>query len=352
MSKPTNTNKPDAGAMSPKKPLKALSWKARIGLIALGTFAGLVLLEVGLRSAGLVYHFERQYEPGNHDDDAYVILCVGDSCTFGQGASRPNQKGYPAQLERLLRTHDPEKKFKVVNMGFPGANSSQLARRFEGFVRLHNPDLAIILIGNNDIWNRNESRIHLFADGRKSDFGDRLATRLRVWSDELRIVRLARCIAVSVDDDREDEWNPDEDTSPSRRNFERGADIIGEIENVERLYRFNFAQISEIAEKASVDLLWLDYHLGAKFGETDYIDPVLEDLDAPYLDLFPYFHNDQGETNKKLICTDNWHPNDAGYTVFARAIYNKLIEIGVAEGPTVGVLEGMPRPDRPDSQDT
>ena len=100
------------------------------------------------------------HKPGDYPDDALVILCVGDSCTYGEGAD-PKTQSYPVQLENILRTKHPDRKFYVVNLGLPGMNSSQLARRFEGYVQLHKPDLAIILIGNNDVWNQNDSFIHL-----------------------------------------------------------------------------------------------------------------------------------------------------------------------------------------------
>lgn len=307
-----------------------------------GTVIGLVLLEVFLRSLGFVYYHERQHKRGKYPENAFVILCVGDSCTYGQGTN-PMRYGYPSQLQKLLETRHPEREYRVVNMGFPGANSSQVVRRIEGWLRLHRPDLAIILIGNNDVWNQNESYLYLVGKGERAKFSKRLRTRLRIWGDSLRVVRLLRCIAVSLDDDREKarEWNPDEDTNPSSGNFRKGRDILGDIELIEELYRMNFQRISEIAEAYDTNLLWLDYHLPARFGETDYIDPVLEDLGAPYEDLGPYFSRD-GQTRKELISGDSWHPNHLGYTLITRAVYNKLVELEYAPGPRLeGIQENL-----------
>lgn len=341
-----------APAAPAKRARSPLTWKKRIALIAFGTVLGLVLLEVFLRSIGFVYYFERRYRPGDHPENAFVILCLGDSCTQGQGASDEEQLGYPGQLQHILDTRHPERDYRVVNMGFAGANSSQLARRFEGFVRLHEPDLAVILIGNNDVWNQNESRLHLVGRGKRAKASRRLRARLRLWGDNLRVVRLARCIVLSVDDDRERGWNPgedrnrgrlwnpDEDTSPNRYQFKKGAEILGDIEQIKHLYRLNFNQISEIAESCGVELLWLDYHKHARFRETDHIDPILEELGAPYVDLAPYFWDGE-QYNEDLLARDDWHPNDLGYTVFARAVYNKIVELGYAAGPPIEVLEDL-----------
>lgn len=318
----------------------SLTWKKRVVLVGFGLIVALILLEILLRTVGFVYYYEKRYTPGNHPDDAFVILCLGDSCTQGLGASNERKFSYPAQLQTILNRRHPDRKFRVVNMGFGGANSSQLARRLEGFIRLHKPDLAIVLIGNNDVWNQNESLIYLVGEGRRAKFSRRLRARLRMWSDELRVVRLARCIALSLDDDRDRRWNPDEDTSPSRRRFKKGREILGRIERVQELYRLNFKRISSTARKWGVELLWLDYHKHARFRETDYIDPVLEEMGAVYADLAPYFRS--GDSYKEeLLAGDGWHPNDLGYAVYARVAYNKLVEMGYAPGPQIDVLDQL-----------
>ena len=328
-----NTQTPSSDVPVSAKPRRPLTWKMRIALVSFGTLAGLVLFEVLLRAFGFVYYFERQHRPGNHPEDAYVILCVGDSCTWGLGTDQ-KRYGYPVQLANLLAKRHPETKSRVVNMGFPGANSSQINRRFEGWLRLHDPDLCIILIGNNDVWNQNESFLYLVGEGEDAKFSRRLQTRLRIWGDSLRVVRLLRCAILLFDDDREKahKWNPDEDTNPSDHNFREGMKILGDIENIRKLYRMNFRGISRIAEQHGVKMLWLDYHLPAKFGETDYIGPVLEELGATYVDLGPYFH--EGDKIKRELIENNpWHPNQLGYTLFTRVIYNKLAELGHVPGP-------------------
>jgi lysophospholipase L1-like esterase len=319
-----------------------LRWRTRIALISFGVVAGLVLLEVTLRSIGFAYYFERRYKPGNHPDDAFVIMCVGDSATFGEGARNWREDSYPTQLNKMLKERHPDRKYEVVNMGFPGANSSQVARRIEGWFNLHHPDLVITLIGNNDVWNRNESYIYMFGHGERASFGKRLQARLRAWSDEIRVIRFARTVIVSIDDEREKGFSPKkssgDDANPSDQEFERGTDVLGDITNIENLYRMTFNRISEVAEKRGIKQLWLDYHMEAFLSETDNVKPVLQTLGQPYLELRPYFFDEHAKKyHTEWICGDDWHPNEAGYSVMAKAVYNKLVELGHVPGPTVEI---------------
>jgi hypothetical protein len=239
-----------------KAPRKRLSWKKRIGLIALGVFLTLVALEIILRSTGFVYHFERMHQNVDYPDDAFVILCVGDSCTFGEGAF-PKTQSYPVQLENILRARHPGREFHVVNLGLPGMNSSQLARRFEGYLEMCKPDLAIVLIGNNDVWNQNDSFIYLVGKGDDISFTRKTKAWLRSWSDSLRVVRLARVMALNFDDDRDehhppqgdprrrdDHYDPMDDTGPWPKRHRKGHEILGGVANVEDLYRFNFSRMT------------------------------------------------------------------------------------------------------------
>jgi lysophospholipase L1-like esterase len=74
-----------------------------------------------------------------------VVLALGDSITFGTGASP--DVAYPVVLSRLTGWH-------VVNAGVPGDTSAQALARTPGLLSQHAPQLVLLGIGGNDFLRR------------------------------------------------------------------------------------------------------------------------------------------------------------------------------------------------------
>jgi len=68
--------------------------KNKFFVLTPGVFVSLVVLEIALRVIGVVHFYSAgAKETVKSDSDTFVILCLGDSFTFGSGA--PNNNGYP-----------------------------------------------------------------------------------------------------------------------------------------------------------------------------------------------------------------------------------------------------------------
>jgi lysophospholipase L1-like esterase len=151
----------------------------RAALVALGLVIGLGILEGALRLAALILpaRFERESatarrpaEPGD-----VVVLCVGDSHTFGVGVEP--QQAYPVQVEQVLRRHGV--RARVINAGAPGRNSGQLREVLPPMLAHYRPRIVIVWIGANDQW------VPLVPEGTAPPFRDRF-----------RLVRMLRLLLV------------------------------------------------------------------------------------------------------------------------------------------------------------
>ncbi len=143
----------------------------RVVAVLLGIAAGLLLLELLLRVAGLV-HLWQENSKKFSSDTSCKILCIGDSYTLGIGAS--NGHDYPAQLQAILDSRCKARKFSVINRGVSSANSSMTLRQFgaELLDRIK-PDIVILMSGGANAWN---------ALGRRTNtVWENLAANIRVY---------------------------------------------------------------------------------------------------------------------------------------------------------------------------
>jgi lysophospholipase L1-like esterase len=89
------------------------------------------------------------HEPQGHQvestrSNTEIIVCFGDSLTFGTGADKGMD--YPSQLAKMIRK-------TVMNEGIPGDTTTSALRRLDRDVLSKNPDFVLITLGGNDLKN-------------------------------------------------------------------------------------------------------------------------------------------------------------------------------------------------------
>ncbi len=121
--------------------------------VVVGLAVSLLLLEGALQiaSLGAWMYFRRKPAP-KVEQDARVVLCVGDSYTYGMGGSG-RESSYPSQLQARLRkrTRAP---WHVENAGWPGRNSREVLEHLPRLLSLHRPAFVLIMVGANDVWSK------------------------------------------------------------------------------------------------------------------------------------------------------------------------------------------------------
>ena len=147
------------------------------GAVLLAFCAELALRVLGSRYATTVPAIERKA------GDAYTILCLGDSFTFGAGAAA--ESSYPRQLENILKARFPARGFRVVNAGEVAQNTAQVLRDLAGNLAKVRPDCVVLLSGGANFWNY---------WGYRSGFSPPRESYL----ERIRLVRLARLFAREI----------------------------------------------------------------------------------------------------------------------------------------------------------
>lgn len=148
---------PKPASPPPPAPPRSRRLGYRLALAGVALVGSLVAAELTLQVLAAVA--ARTVDRGQEawiGEEGITVLSLGDSHTFG--LPLPAEESYPAQLEAALRRHHPEFEFQVVNLGIPGANSSFVANRLERQMFQLRPDLVIVWVGVNNIWNVAETR--------------------------------------------------------------------------------------------------------------------------------------------------------------------------------------------------
>lgn len=130
-------------------------WR-RLLLAPFGVLLGLILAEVGLQIAAVVHPIAQNSWGGDPAavPGGKVIVCVGDSHTYGLGPGyHPYVDSYPAQLQVLLNQGRARGPFQVEQRGSPGRNAQQTREVLRERLTGARPDLVLILTGYNNSWN-------------------------------------------------------------------------------------------------------------------------------------------------------------------------------------------------------
>ena len=124
---------------------------ARLGLTVGSILLLILLLEATLQAGAWYMRATEQQLPTTWATSHLRILCLGDSNTYGVWLE-DRARAYPAQLERLWNEALESPQVEVLNLGYPGLNSSRLLIHLPELLDALRPDHVIVMVGNNDFW--------------------------------------------------------------------------------------------------------------------------------------------------------------------------------------------------------
>ena len=271
--------------------------------------------------------------------DAYRILALGNSCTFGWGIEYGST--YCCQLQKILSAKYPSKKIEVINAGVPGYSSHQGKIYFANELLALKPDMVLIMFGWNDQWPAGKG---ICDDDQRMPSAFVLG--LQNLASRTKLYQLARKVAISLADRGE-------------------APMLDDISGMQRVspdcFCNNLKEIVKTAKAHNIKPVLLippvaclknyftgsisDFHRrharyqaeikrAAEYTFTDYID-LQEAFDA-YRDLF-----DDAQA-------DPVHFNRQGHLITANAIAEKVLPIlqtdsasvfsGLSDAPCYGCM--------------
>jgi lysophospholipase L1-like esterase len=278
--------------------------------VAVGCVLGLVVgLELGLRGVGALWPGAR---PGAGVDAAsgdrpFTILCVGDSWTQGAAYGR-----YPDFLVERLNARRRGVRFRQVNVGRAGTNSSQSLLRLPGELATHAPDLLLVLTGNNDHHNLTDSTYWRFHD-HALDGRDLLAARLRVFAHSLRVFRLGRTL-----------WQQAGGGATPNEFFEAGQERPGlvaiDTETHRRQLEYNLTRFVELARRERIPLVLQTYFHFHGYYVNEIIRDVASRHGVPLVDHNLVFHTAIPARQRQDHRIADGHPNAKGYALMADSI--------------------------------
>jgi len=166
--------------------------KYKIICILIGLCLSIIGLELILRLLGFGYSLFYRLPKDKGAD--YRIFCVGESTTFGIGTNNPIICNYPHQLEILLNNKFTNLNIQCFFSETIGSNTSEILINLPLYLKEHNPDLIIFMVGVNNWWNLNKSNILLF---NKNDFISEASLKILVFLDQFRAYKLFKWLCYS-----------------------------------------------------------------------------------------------------------------------------------------------------------
>jgi hypothetical protein len=311
----------------------------RLLLILFGFAAMLAAAEVCLQLGGIYVEATGRRNALTWLTGNLRLLSMGDSNTYGLQVSR--EDAYPQVVERLWNEDAELPRIEVMNLGWPGTNSSELRRHYERWLTIFRPDVVTVMIGANDSWS-----IPL------SDDDGLGASTEPAWWKHFRVYRLLRLIRRSFEEwsleAKPIDFEGDVVRSKTGRRVMGGGEIRYGEESIELGWRAspepvrewrtilkrNLAAFGDLAAAADAKLVLITYPSGSRvYGATNRaIREVAAERELPLIELEAEFRERCPDWVCKELRRDQ-HATPVGYELAGEIITRNLQKLlDLAEG--------------------
>jgi lysophospholipase L1-like esterase len=289
--------------------------RSKFFCILFGTFLALAGLELFLRFLGFGYNLIHK-APVDAGAE-YKIYCAGESTTWGIGASDPVSKGYPRQLEEMLNKKYKKMKIQCLFDQTIGQNTSEILAKLPRYIKKYRPQLVIFLVGVNNWWNMDRSNILLFNNNRSVS---RMTLKVLIFLDQFRLWKLFKSLAFPSGffKERWDFFRPKTERAQKKLRIEkRGRSPI-----FDELAEHDTGEMVKICKANRIKAIMCTYPATTDLRRVQ--KDIAKKYNIPLVDHYAVFQKLKDQ--QVYFSPDHWHPNDAGYAIVAKNIYDCILK--------------------------
>lgn len=297
--------------------------RAKVFCVLFGIFLALAGLELFLRLLGLGYELVHKTSP--RAGEGYRIYCVGESTTWGIGASDPTSKNYPRQLEGMLNQKYRGANVQCLFDQTIGQNTSEILAKLPQHMMRYRPQLIVLLVGVNNRWNMDRSNILLFS---KNAAISRASLQALIFLDRFRVWKLFKSLAFSYGfpQERWDFFFPS--SGKEREELERKKAEAGSL--FDDLAEHDIEEMIKLCKANRIPVILCTYPMPTTIELRRIQQELALKFDTPLVDHFEFFQGLK-DPQAYLWSKDLWHPNDAGYELMAKNVYDCILKNGFIE---------------------
>jgi lysophospholipase L1-like esterase len=254
------------------------------------------------------------------------VLCLGDSNTYGLWLDQREKEAYPQQLESLWNARVTAPKLEVLNLGFPGTNSSRLARDLPRLLETLHPDILVLMVGVNDFWTL-PFPIDQAQEARpQGGFLARHSLLYRLFH-LIRRGRVADKVEILMDPNGSLTRGAHHKARVGDLEFEMGfvkaePGLSGDAEGLKN----NLRRLVELARAAETPLYLMTYPSSGDFHApaNQAIRDAAFETETPLIDLTVVFQPICPTGNCPDVLFPDGHPKASGYKIVAETIIERL----------------------------
>lgn len=294
---------------------------ARLGLIAFGLVLAVLLLEGVLQLASLFVGDDGDDGAPGWQADGLRVLAIGDSNTYGVWLAEREREAYPAQLEQVWNEQGAGARADVLNLGYPGTNSSRLVQLLPEFLDTFAPDVVLAMVGVNDFWTQ-----PVAFDGGGDGAGPWAFVKRhsRLYKGLYILSRRSGATALDVEARPESTFEHGEGTiRAGDREFAVGwTTEIGDPDEVEAGLRENLRRLVALAAETPTRLVLMTYPGRFRYYgvANEAIRDVAAETGTPLVDLTAEFRPLCPERSCPDWLFEDQHPKPRGYRLVAETI--------------------------------